>query len=258
MTSLAFDTFEDTRPQLGLIVLQSDETIEDEMRRIVPDRVSLNVSRVPSSTHVTLETLSEMEHQLTQAAALFPAGKQFDVAAYGCTSASAQFGPDRVAELIRAGARTRQVTTDPLSALLAACRMGGIRRLAFLSPYVESVSAHLRTRLHDHGIETPVFGSFHDANERRVAHIDPASLTTAARSLLEGGAVDALFSSCTNIKMFGVIPQLQQDYGVPILSSNLVLGWHMLQLAGALPDDCPAWRLLTAETTGGSSRRNEI
>lgn len=247
MTSFPYAMFEDTRPKLGLIVLQSDETIEDELRRILPDAVSLNVSRVPSSTRVTLETLGAMEQHLTQAAGLFPADKFFDVAGYGCTSASAQIGSDRVADLIRAGTHAQSVT-EPVSALIAACRAGGIRRLAFLSPYIESVSGHLRAALAEHGIDTPVFGSFNEADEHRVAHIDPPSLLGAARSLMQGAEVDAIFSSCTNVKMFGVIPELQREFGIPVLSSNLVLGWHMLHLAGALPAGRQAWDMLAPET----------
>ena len=255
MTSLPYTVFEDTRPKLGLVVLQSDETIEDELRRTLPDTVSLNVSRVPSSTRVTLETLGAMEQHLAQAASLFPDGKNFDVVGYACTSASAQIGSDRVAELIRAGTRA-QAVTEPVSALIAACRAGGMRRIAFLSPYIEPVSAHLRRVLADHGIDTPKFGSFNEADERRVAHIDPPSLIAAARSLMRGAQVDALFSSCTNVKMFRVIPELQTEFGVPILSSNLVIGWHMLHRAGALPEGRQAWHLLAQETACRNGSEN--
>lgn len=37
-------------PRLGLVVLQSDETIEGDFRRLVPNGADLLVSRVPSAT----------------------------------------------------------------------------------------------------------------------------------------------------------------------------------------------------------------
>jgi maleate isomerase len=243
VTALPFTTFDDTRPKLGMIVLQADETVEDEMRSLLPETVSLNVSRVPSGAQLTPETLGAMELHLAQAAGLFPEGKQFDVVAYACTSATAQLGVTRVAELIRAGAHARNVT-EPVSALIAASHAGGIRRLAFLSPYIEAVSSRLLSVLATEGIETPVFGSFNEANERRVSLIDRNSLRDAGRRLLAGAKVDALFVSCTNVKTFGIIPELQMDFGVPVLSSNLVLGWHMLHLAGALPEKHQAWDVL--------------
>ncbi len=246
MTSFSYVMLEDTRPKLGLVVLQAEETIEDELRRILPDAVSMNVSRVPSGAQLNPETLGAMEMHLAQAAGLFPQGKLFDVAAYACTSATAQLGQARVAELIRAGTRAHHVT-EPVSALIAACKAGNIRRLAFLSPYIESVSARLRSVLAGHGIDIPVFGSFNEESERRVALIDPPSLMSAARSLMQDTQVDGFFCSCTNVKMFPVIPELQREFGVPILSSNLVLGWHMLHLAGALPEGVQAWDMLAPE-----------
>jgi maleate isomerase len=243
VTALPYTTFVDRRPKLGMVVLQADETIEDEMRRLLPASVSLNTSRVPSGAQLTPESLGAMELHLEHAARLFPESKRFDVVAYACTSASAQLGVARVAELIRRGTSARHVT-DPVSALLAACRAGNIRRLAFLSPYVEAVSNRLRDVLAREGIETSVFGSFNESEERRVALIDPPSLLSAGRGLLSGADVDALFVSCTNVKTFGVITELQRDAGLPVLSSNLVLGWHMLRLTGALSENTQAATLL--------------
>ena len=79
--------------RLGLIVLQSDETIEVDFRRLLPAAAKLLVSRVPSGTEVTPETLGAMEGRLTEAASLFPRGLAFDALGYGCTSAAAQIGP---------------------------------------------------------------------------------------------------------------------------------------------------------------------
>lgn len=223
----------ETRPQLGLIVLQSDVTLEDDMRRLLPDTVSLRISRVPSATTVSSETLAQMEHHLAAAAALFPDGTEFDVTGYGCTSGTAQIGAARVAERMREGTRCTRVT-EPVSALIAACAVLEIKRIALLSPYVESVSDRLRETLDADGIETPVFGTFAEAEEAMVARIDAHSITEAARDLMEGAQVDGLFLSCTNLRTLDVIPALHRTLGVPIMSSNLVLAWHMLHLSGAI------------------------
>ena len=52
-------------------------------------------------------------------------------------------GPQRVAVLVSEGCATKAVT-EPVSALVHACEQRNIKRLAFLSPYIESVSAKLR------------------------------------------------------------------------------------------------------------------
>ncbi len=216
---------------LGLVVLQSDESVEDDMRRLIPPGASLLVSRVPSGAEVTPQTLAAMERHLTGAAALFPQGKRFAAMGYGCTSGAAQIGPAQVAARLRAGAGAAHVT-DPVTALIAACRALGLRRLGMVSPYVAPVSARLRGVLGAAGIDTPVFHSFEVAEESRVVRIAPDSLRAAAHAVAAGGGIDALFLSCTNLRTLDVIDPLEAALGLPVLSSNLVLGWHMARLAG--------------------------
>jgi len=221
----------ETRRTLGLIALQSDRTIEDDFRRLIPGDVSVLASRVPSALDVTLDTLAEMEGALTGAAALFPVGHRFDVVGYGCTSGTAQIGAHVIAERVKAGTDADQVS-EPVSALIAACRMLGLRRIAILSPYVASVSDRLRYVLRAADIETPTFDSFDEANEAAVTQIDAESISAAALSVMHGAQVDGLFLSCTNLRTLDVIAPLQDQLGLPVLSSNLVLAWHMLRLSG--------------------------
>ena len=217
---------------LGLIVLQTDETIEPEFRRVFTDpEVRLYVSRVPSGLKVTRDTLAEMGETLPAAAVLFPRAMRFDVVGYGCTSGTSVIGAVKVADLIREGCETTHVT-EPLSAQIAQCRDKGLRRLALLSPYVESVSEGLRRALAAEGIETPVFGSFGEAEEARVARIAPGSVRTAAIELAKGADVDGMFLSCTNLRTAEVLLGLTQELGMPVMSSNQALAWHMARLAG--------------------------
>jgi maleate isomerase len=221
----------DDRSKLGLIALQADQSIEDDLRRLLPRDVSLLVSRVPSGEEVTPDSLRAMEGHLTAAAALFPKDHQFDAVGYGCTSGTSQIGAAKVAERVQAGTRVQRVT-EPVSALVAACRAAKIRRLAVLSPYVASVSNRLREVLQTEGIETPVFGSFAEPKEARVVSIDGPSIITASTQLMQGTKVDGLFLSCTNLRTLDVIASLEAALGRPVLSSNLVLAWHMLGARG--------------------------
>ena len=216
---------------LGLIVLKEDETLEQDMRRLLPSDVQLHVSRVPSGKAVTRETLAAMEAELPAAARLFPSAARFDAVGYGCTSGTAVIGAPRVAELIRAGTATKSVT-EPVSALLAACAALGVRRLAFLSPYIAEVSSRLRDVLAEAGVISPVFGSFDEAEEAKVARIDTASVIEAATELGRAPEAEAVFLSCTNLRTLDAIPEIERRTGKPVLSSNLVLGWHLCRLAG--------------------------
>ena len=77
-----------TRARLGLIVLQTDQTIENDFARIFCNEndISLHVARIPNAMEVSPETLRQMSIDLPRAAELLPSQFGFDVVGYGCTS----------------------------------------------------------------------------------------------------------------------------------------------------------------------------
>lgn len=223
---------EDDRPRLGLIALQVDETIEEDFRRMIPiGQARLHVSRVPSGAELTPATIGAMEQDLPTAAALLPPGAHFAMVAYGCTSGATLIGPDRVVSLVRANANTPAVT-DPLTAVLSAVRALGLSRLGIVSPYIASVAMPLRAAFEAHGIRVADMVGFGEEVEARVARISPSSIYGAAVTLAERTDLDGVFLSCTNLRTLDVIPQLETKLGLPVLSSNQVLGWHMATVAG--------------------------
>ncbi len=232
---LAYDLDEKLPVQIGLIVLQADETIEDDLRQLLPKDVSCLVSRVPSGAEVTTSTLREMEHRLTEAAALFPRSARFAAIGYGCTSGTAEIGVERVTELVQAGATSRAVS-NPVTALIDACARLGVTCLGLVSPYVAPVSDRLRQVLRDAGIDTPRFASFEEPLEENVARIGTASVVNAAVALGRDDDCEAVFLSCTNLRTLAAIPEIEAEIGKPVLSSNQVLAWHLCQLAGASPN----------------------
>lgn len=225
-------TIDTDRPtQIGLVTLQSDETIERDFRMLLPSDVELLVSRVPSGATVSLDSLCAMEDSLTASARLLPLGAEFAAVGYGCTSATAAIGAARVSELIKAGVPTAHVS-DPLTSLIAACRAGGIAKIGLVSPYVASVSNRLIEGLEASGIAVTSFGSFDEPLEERVVRISRHSVREAAVHVGQGGECDAVFMSCTNLRALEVIDEIEAELGFPALSSNQVLAWHIGRLAG--------------------------
>ncbi len=221
-----------TRARLGLIVLQVDETIEAEFRSLVDQvGVSLYHSRMPSAPEVTLQTLARMEADIPAAVRLLPPSVEFDVIGYACTSGATVIGADNVAAAIRS-VIPGVAATDPLSAAKAACRALGVSRLAFITPYTAEVSAAMRQNFEDDGIKITGFGSFEQIEEAVVARISPASTLAAILDVAGSEACDAAFVSCTNLRAAGIIEEAEAGLGKPVLSSNQVLAWHMLRLAG--------------------------
>ena len=230
MSLLPYDTVLIEPTRIGLVVLQSDETIERDMMQM-RGTADLFFSRVPSGQEVTAQTLQSMAAHIEASAALFPQTLRLNAVGYGCTSGTAQIGVQEVERLVKAGTKT-QAVSQPVSALLAACRHLKLKRIAFLSPYLEQVSANLREVLQNSGIETPVFGTFGEAEESKVVRISGASIQSAARHLLTNGGLDGVFLSCTNLRTMDLIAPMEAEFGLPVLSSNLVLAWHLAQLSG--------------------------
>ena len=221
-----------TQATLGLVVLQADETIEHDFRRMLPlDDVTLYITRIPSGVAVSSDSLAAMRHDLPAAARLFPRELALDVVGYGCTSGTSVIGARAIADLVRSGCDAGNVT-EPVTSLVAACEALNLKRIGFLSPYVAAVSDSLRATLRDAGIETPVFGGFDEGIEARVARIAPQSIIDAAVDLAAEGGIDALFLSCTNLRTLDVIAPIEAATGLPVLSSNLVLAWDMARKAG--------------------------
>ena len=230
MSLFSYTTVSIEPTRIGIIVLQSDETIERDLMAMRGD-ADVFVSRVPSGQEVTAETLESMAGHIAASASLFPQTISFDAVGYGCTSGTAQIGVSEIERLVKFGTQTKTVS-QPVSALVAACEHLGLKRIAFLSPYIEGVSANLRQVLQDNGVETPAFGTFGEAEEFKVVRISGASVMEAATALVRDSKVDGIFLSCTNLRTLDLIMPLEAALDMPVLSSNLVLAWHLAQLSG--------------------------
>jgi len=218
------------RAKLGVIVLETDETLESEFARMTAlDGVALYHSRIAMETDINAQTLARMEQDIPAAAGLLPA-RDLDVIGYGCTSGATVIGPEAVARAVQSEYSDAQVT-DPLTAILAAGRSLEAIRLAFVTPYVAQVSLQMREELERAGFEIAAFGSFEQSDDRMVARIAPQAILQAALSVAAEAPCDAIVISCTNLRCLDVIPEIEAQSGLPAISSNQALAWHMLRLA---------------------------
>jgi maleate isomerase len=220
------------RAAIGLIVLATDQTIEHEFRRLLDlPGIALYQSRILNDARITPETLAAMEARLVEAAGLILPGLPLDVVAFGCTSASMVIGEEQVFERIRE-ARPGIACTTPITAALAAFRALGVGRLALLTPYRDDINRFMRDYIEARGFAVPVMGSFNEEDDRRAARIDAASIRDAAIDLGRSERVDAVFVSCTSLRLLEGTGTIEAALGKPVTSSNHALAWHCLRLAG--------------------------
>jgi len=232
--ALKYDLAPPRIASLGLIVLETDETLENEARRAIPPEASLHHTRIHSAPMVTPETLARMEADLPHAATTFPGHVTYDAIGFCCTSGATVIGQDKVAAAVRSAHPTAQ-TTDPITAVMAALTALGAKRIGLLTPYTLDVSGAMQTLLEENGFKITSFGAFEEAEEAKVARISEPS-TLAAMREVGGGDVDAVFASCTNLNTFGVIEAAEEALAIPVVSSNSALIWHLCYLAGLRAD----------------------
>jgi maleate isomerase len=222
-----------SRAAIGLIVLATDYTIEHEWRQLFAgvDGVALYHSRILNEDQITPQTLRAMEPRITECARVITPDTPLDVMAYGCTSASMAIGEERVFERIRE-ARPEVRCSTPITAAFAAFDAFKARRIGVLTPYPADVNRIVADYIGARGYQVPVFGSFNAERDTTVARITPQSIERAVREIVSHAAVDAIFVSCTSVRLMLDCAALEKNLGIPLTSSNHAMAWHALRLAG--------------------------
>ncbi|MFE7115769.1 aspartate/glutamate racemase family protein [Streptomyces sp. NPDC057654] len=222
------------RPQCGVgVVAPFDFALDRELWRWVPDEVSLHLTRtpfVPVEVSLDLARLVS-EHETLRHAVRALSAVEPDVVAYACTSGSFVGGVAGERAMCAAMTQAGEVPAVTTSgALLDALREIGARRIAVVTPYTKSVTDSLEEYLAGAGIT--VTGRQYLGLTRHIWKVSYRDVVDMARQAVVGAA-DALFISCTNLPTYDVIPQLEAELRMPVLSANQVTVWAALRLAGA-------------------------
>lgn len=220
------------RAAIGLLVLATDQTMEHEFHHIIRlPGVAVYGARLYNDADISPESLRAMRELIAPATELILPGMPLDVVAFGCTSASMTLGEDEVFRQIRR-ARPDVACTTPITAAFAAFKALGARRIGVLTPYSPEVNAVVRAYLDAHGAEVAAFGTFDKRDDREAARISVDSIAQAIALLARGTRLDAVFVSCTSLRLAERVAEIEAEVGIPVTSSDHALAWHCLRLAG--------------------------
>lgn len=220
------------RAALGLIALSTDRaTVADFQHFIEPcEGVAVFTTRLPFGDVATAETLARMEPHLASAASLLIPGYPLGSISFSCTSGTVAIGPDRVRSAIRQ-ARPETPVATPMEGAVAGFRELGCRRVSLLAPYLVPTGNLVAGFFEDHGIEIASRATFGLDGDRDMNRLSADCLVEAGRHIFDPVS-DALFISCTGLRTAPVIGRLEAIIGKPVLTSNQVLAWQALRLAG--------------------------
>lgn len=215
---------------LGLLVLRTDQTIEDEFRFALPEGVALYEARLHSPVEITPDNLRKMEADIPGTVRLLP-DVRFDVIGFGCTSGALVIGEAQVAKRVLEVMPEVKVT-DPVTAALAAFKAMGARKIALLTPYIATINHSLREAFMTRGLEIPVMGSFNEPDDNLVARITTEAIEKAILDVGSSDECEAVFVSCTSLRVARIAERVEAKLGKPVTSSNHAMAWHMLRLGG--------------------------
>jgi maleate isomerase len=220
------------RCRIALIVLGSDRTIEHEFRKMLDiPGVAFYESRIQNDAEISPQSLAAMEAGIADCTRVILPEDPMDVVAYGCTSGAMVIGPENVHARIHE-ARPGVACTTPMEAAAAAFRALGARRICLIAPYVDEINRTMRDYIIGLGFEVPVMGSWNLSNDADVARITSETTCKAAEELAGGDDVDAVFVSCTSMRLAESVDELERVINKPVISSNSATAWHCLRLAG--------------------------
>jgi len=153
--------------------------------------------------------------------------------AFACTSASFYRGAgsdEALRREIEAAAGVPAVPTS--SAVVAALRELGVRRIAVATPYVDWVVRAEKAFFEAAGFEVLNITGLGHALPRDVHGIAPDAVFEQARAA-DRPEAEALFVSCTDYAAVPAIARLEHALGKPVVSSNQATYWGCARRIGA-------------------------
>jgi maleate isomerase len=219
-----------------MLLPSSNPVAEPEISRILPEGVSLHTTRLKLAGSTRDELLGMAKGVEEATGLLTDAG--VDRIVFNCTAVST-FDP-AMGEALRRRmeAVAGRPATSTAHAIVAALQALGGRRIALITPYIDAVVEREVAFLEHLGLEVVSRIGLGLAEGKAMSAVEPGEWYRRTTGEAGSGA-DLYFLSCTAIRVFDVIADLEHDLGAPVLTSNQAMVWWCLREAG-LRDRIPA------------------
>jgi maleate isomerase len=233
--------------RIGLVVLDIDMCIEPDLRRVLPEGVEIHTARVIYPHEVTPDAMVEATNGLGQAIKSL-AAVQPKAIVWSCTSGSFYKGKAGNDELLRNLAEMSDgiPVTTASSALTAALNALRIARPVVGTPYSPEVNTLLYNFLQESGFQPfPVAGYFDRlVDDITLQSVEEDEVADFARQINRPEA-DAVVISCTGLPTARIVTKLENEFGKPVVTSNLAILWHALRIGDIRLRPTGAGRLFT-------------
>ena len=138
-----------------------------------------------------------------------------------------------------------KVSCGSIATVAALRAHGGVRRIAFLSPYWPVMNDIVRTYFEESGFTVVRDIALHATSWTGIAAFTTAECRQALRQL-DGDDVDALVQVGTNLSMVQLAAAAELWLGKPVIAINTATWWHALRSHG-IADRMPGFGRLLEE-----------
>lgn len=137
------------------------------------------------------------------------------------------------------------ISVGSLALADAAKAYGGVRRIAFISPYFPAANAHVSRFLSDCGFSVVRDIPLRCKSWTDIARVDENRLRRTIQEI-DGDDVDAILQVGTNLSMVKLAAQAEVWLGKPVIAINTATYWHALRTNG-ITDKLTGFGRLMAE-----------
>lgn len=225
----------DTAASIGVVV-PFDFSLDWEYWSYLPAGVSLHFTRTPHRAGEVGAALARSESRPGTVAKATRSLSSVSPAAvlYACSSGSFIGGVEGEAAIRQAmldAGSPAAVTTA--SATVDALRLTGMRRVSVATPYSARLTSKFADFIEESGFE--VASAHHLGVTRDISRISQATIKDLVREADDVEA-DAVVVSCTALRTWGIVNQLEGELGRPVFTSNQVSLWAVLRAADVMSD----------------------
>jgi maleate isomerase len=208
--------------RVGVLVPSSNTVMETDFYRRTPPGVTVHTGRM-FMEETTAEAEERMLDEFATPAARALATARPDVVVFGCTSAGALRGNDYDGLLCE---RLSQLSAAPVVSVIASVRraIGSRRgtRIGVITPYVDELNDKIRASLEADGVHVVGIHGLGITENFEIAEVPPDEIVEFGKRCFMGADIDLLFASCTNFRAVDARERLQEQVGVPVVTSNQV------------------------------------
>jgi maleate isomerase len=227
---IRFDRGRHWRAKIGFVVLAMEQTIEEDVFRLIPPGVGVHFSRVKMDNVVTIDTLERVGKELAAASALILPDGDLDVICYACTSGSLVLGEERVRKELNRGA-PKAIATSLISGVINAFREIKIQRIVVGTPYIDELNKMEARYLEEKGFKVLDIQGLKIRKDADMVRVSPDYIKEFALSIDRSDA-EAIFISCGALRTLDIVNELEMEVGKPVVASNQAMIWETLRLAG--------------------------